>query len=114
MGWHWAQSMIRPGLALVGGRDFQGKPGIAPGSGFRVKLRGMAVESRPLFHPEVMRQQVRSFNLPGSVSACQPKLQQWASLIASGRAQAAEALQLERTLSDSSTRPTASPPPRSP
>jgi hypothetical protein len=24
----------------------------------------MALESKPLFHPEVLRQQVRSFNLP--------------------------------------------------
>ena len=46
----------------------------------------MAVESKPLFHPEVMRQQVRAFNLPEHVPACQPKLQHWASLIASGRA----------------------------
>ena len=46
----------------------------------------MAVESKPLFHPEVMRQQVRAFNLPEPAQAAQPKLQQWASLIASGRA----------------------------
>src|SRR5208337_3174753 len=46
----------------------------------------MAVESKPLFHPEVMRQQVRSFNLPESVADWQPKLQHWAGLIASGRA----------------------------
>jgi len=46
----------------------------------------MAVESKPLFHPEVMRQQGRAFNLPGHVPACQSKLQHWASLIASGRA----------------------------
>jgi hypothetical protein len=46
----------------------------------------MAVESKPLFHPEVMRQQVRAFSLPEHVAACQPKLQHWASLIASGRA----------------------------
>ena len=46
----------------------------------------MAVESKPLFHPEVMRQQVRSFVLPERVPAWQPKLQHWASLIASGRA----------------------------
>ena len=46
----------------------------------------MAVESKPLFHPEVMRQQVRAFLLPEHVAACQPKLQYWASLIASGRA----------------------------
>jgi hypothetical protein len=35
----------------------------------------MAVESKPLFHPEVMRQQVRSFHLPERVAAWQPKLQ---------------------------------------
>src|ERR1043165_3727952 len=46
----------------------------------------MAVESKPLFHPEVLRQQVRSFNLPGRVAEWQPKLQHWAGLIASGRA----------------------------
>src|ERR1043166_5667766 len=46
----------------------------------------MAVESKPLFHPEVLRQQVRSFNLPGREAEWQPKLQLWACLIASGRA----------------------------
>jgi hypothetical protein len=46
----------------------------------------MALESKPLFHPEVLRQQVRAFNLPESVRAWQPKLQHWAGLIASGRA----------------------------
>ena len=46
----------------------------------------MAVESKPLFHPEVIRQQVRSFNLPDQTAAWQPKLQHWAGLIASGRA----------------------------
>jgi hypothetical protein len=46
----------------------------------------MAVESKPLFHPEVMRQQVRAFVLPERVAAWQPKLQHWADLIASGRA----------------------------
>jgi hypothetical protein len=46
----------------------------------------MALESKPLFHPEVRRQQVRSFNLPEQMSARQPKLQHWAGLIASGRA----------------------------
>jgi len=48
----------------------------------------MAVESKPLFHPEVMRQQVRSFNLPEQTGAWQPKLQHWAELITSGRADA--------------------------
>ena len=46
----------------------------------------MAVESKPLFHPEVLRQQVRAFNLPEHTAAWQPKLQHWADLIASGRA----------------------------
>jgi hypothetical protein len=46
----------------------------------------MAVESKPLFHPEVLRQQVRSFNLPERVGDWQPKLQHWAGLVASGRA----------------------------
>src|ERR1035437_5499566 len=46
----------------------------------------MALESKPLFHPEVIRQQVRAFNLPERVADSQPKLQTWANLIASGRA----------------------------
>ena len=46
----------------------------------------MALESKPLFHPEVLRQQVRSFNLPEQTAAWQPKLQHWADLITSGRA----------------------------
>lgn len=46
----------------------------------------MAVESKPLFHPEVLRQSVRSFQLPARVAEFQPRLQHWAALIASGRA----------------------------
>src|ERR1035441_6717285 len=46
----------------------------------------MALESKPLFHPEVIRQQVRAFSLPERVADWQPKLQHWANLIASGRA----------------------------
>src|ERR1035441_2289830 len=46
----------------------------------------MALESKPLFHPEVIRQQVRAFSLPERVGDWQPKLQHWAGLIASGRA----------------------------
>jgi hypothetical protein len=46
----------------------------------------MALESKPLFHPEVLRQQVRAFNLPERMGDWQPKLQEWAPLIASGRA----------------------------
>jgi hypothetical protein len=48
--------------------------------------RQMAVESKPLFHPEVLHQQVWSFNLPEQSAPWQPKLQHWADLIASGRA----------------------------
>ena len=46
----------------------------------------MALESKPIFHPEVLRQQVRSFALPDQTAAWQPKLQHWAELISSGRA----------------------------
>ena len=46
----------------------------------------MALESKPLFHPEVIRQQVRAFNLPERAGEWQPKLQHWAGLISSGRA----------------------------
>jgi len=56
-----------------------------PGTAYPL-ARQMAVESKPLFHPEVLRQQVRAFNPPAQMSAWQPKLQHWADLIASGRA----------------------------
>ena len=46
----------------------------------------MALESKPLLHPEVIRQQVRSFVLPERAKDWQPKLQDWATLISSGRA----------------------------
>jgi hypothetical protein len=46
----------------------------------------MAVESKPLFHLEVIRQHVRSFKLPEQVEDLKPSLQHWADLIASGRA----------------------------
>ena len=46
----------------------------------------MAIESKPLFHPEVLRQQVRSFNLPEQTAVWQPKLHDWTTLICSGRA----------------------------
>jgi hypothetical protein len=46
----------------------------------------MALESKPLFHPEVIRQQVRAFSLPERTGDWQPKLQHWAGLIDSGRA----------------------------
>jgi hypothetical protein len=46
----------------------------------------MAVESKPLFHPEVIRQHLRMFTMPESVAASLPKLQEWAALISSDRA----------------------------
>jgi hypothetical protein len=46
----------------------------------------MAVESKPLFHPDVIRQQVRAFHLPERVETHRPALQRWADLLASGRA----------------------------
>ncbi|MGA2656843.1 MAG: hypothetical protein ABSH34_04905 [Verrucomicrobiota bacterium] len=44
----------------------------------------MALKSKPLFHPEVLRQHLRAFNLPESVRDWQPKLQHCAGLITSG------------------------------
>lgn len=46
----------------------------------------MAVESKPLFHPEVIRQHLRSFILPASVEDSRPRLKHWADLISSGQA----------------------------
>ncbi len=48
----------------------------------------MAVETKPLFHPEVIRQQLGAFTLPASVQVAQAKLQHWATLISSGKADA--------------------------
>ena len=48
--------------------------------------RQMPLESKPLFNPEVLRQQVRLFNLPEQVVIWRPKLQHCAGLITSGRA----------------------------
>jgi hypothetical protein len=46
----------------------------------------MALESKLLLRPKVIRQQVRSFNLPERAGDWQAKLRHWAGLIASGRA----------------------------
>jgi len=46
----------------------------------------MAVESKPLFHPEVIRRHLRSFTLPASVEESLPKLALWAERINSGAA----------------------------
>ncbi len=46
----------------------------------------MAVESKPLFHPEVIRQHLRNFALPAAVEDSRPRLKHWADLISSGKA----------------------------
>ncbi|MDI1315519.1 N-6 DNA methylase [Prosthecobacter sp.] len=46
----------------------------------------MAVETKPLFNPELIRQQVHIFTLPESIDAARPRLQHWADLISSGKA----------------------------
>ena len=48
----------------------------------------MAIESKPLFHPEIIRRQLRAFTMPDRAAAVLPRLQHWADLIASGRADA--------------------------
>ena len=48
----------------------------------------MAIESKPLFQPAVIRQHLRTFTLPQAASDMQPRLRHWADLIASGRADA--------------------------
>lgn len=46
----------------------------------------MAIESKPLFHPEVLRQQVRAFDPQNGLDDGLPTLRHWADLITSGRA----------------------------
>lgn len=46
----------------------------------------MALETKPLFNRELVRQQVRTLALPDTVEAARPRLQHWAALISSGQA----------------------------
>lgn len=46
----------------------------------------MAVETKPLFSPEIIRQQLAQFRLPDAVESVRPSLRHWADLIASGKA----------------------------
>lgn len=46
----------------------------------------MAIETKPLFNPELVRQQVHAFTLPAAIETTRPRLQHWADLIASGKA----------------------------
>ncbi|MCF7733026.1 MAG: hypothetical protein K9N23_15160 [Akkermansiaceae bacterium] len=48
----------------------------------------MPVESKPLFHPEVIRQRLLHFGRPPVVEDSRQRLRHWADLIASGRADA--------------------------
>jgi hypothetical protein len=46
----------------------------------------MAVETKPLFNPELVRQHVHAFTLPQAAAVAQARLAHWAELIASGKA----------------------------
>ncbi len=46
----------------------------------------MAIETKPLFSPELLRKAVHSFTLPAAAETARPRLQHWANLIISGKA----------------------------
>jgi hypothetical protein len=46
----------------------------------------MAVETKPLFSPELLRKAAHAFTLPATVETARPRLQHWADLISSGKA----------------------------
>ena len=46
----------------------------------------MAIETKPIFNPELIRQQSRNFAMPEASENARPRLQHWADLIASGKA----------------------------
>ena len=46
----------------------------------------MPVEAKPLLRPDVLRSHVSAFDLPPRVADCRPKLQHWAKLLSTGRA----------------------------
>lgn len=46
----------------------------------------MPTESKPLFNPELLRKAAHAFTLPAAAEAAQPRLQHWADLISSGKA----------------------------
>ena len=48
----------------------------------------MPVEAKPLIRPDVLRTHVAAFDLPAHVASFHPKLEHWANLLASGRADA--------------------------
>ena len=46
----------------------------------------MPVEAKPLFRPDVLRRHLSAFQISEHVSAFQPKLEHWAELFSSGKA----------------------------
>ena len=48
----------------------------------------MPVEAKPLIRPDVLRTHVAAFDLPAHVAAFGPKLEHWARLLSTGRADA--------------------------
>ena len=46
----------------------------------------MPVEAKPLFRPDVLRPHLSMFDLPGHVEAALPKLEHWAALLRSSKA----------------------------
>jgi hypothetical protein len=44
------------------------------------------IEAKPLFRPDVLRNHLAGFDLPGHVDGLRPKLAHWADLLASGKA----------------------------
>jgi len=84
--------------------SLQKSPWFRPGTALPAP-RQTAPESKPRFHPEALRQQVRAFNLPERVENWQPKLQEWARLIASGRADEFEETASSRLLDRRLLRP---------
>ena len=46
----------------------------------------MPVEAKPLFRPDVLRPYLAGFTLPDRAAAFRPKLEHWAELLASGKA----------------------------
>lgn len=46
----------------------------------------MPLEAKPLLRPDVLRTHVSAFDAPPHISACRPKLEHWAQLLSTGRA----------------------------
>jgi hypothetical protein len=48
----------------------------------------MPVEAKPLFRPDMLRPHISKFDLPTHVDATLPKLEHWAALLRSSKADA--------------------------